>query len=168
VKNESPSPTPRTNLGGRIWKIAMGALLMVVGSVFVSYLWGAYQRAALMDSWVETPCVILASSMDDSGRNQKGMPKYTLLVSYEYEFEGRKFEGDQFKRLPSEASDPRKVKAKLDDLEVGSQMICYVDPKSPDRAVLKRDTKAALYSIWFPCLFVIGGAGMILSALFRK
>jgi hypothetical protein len=47
-------------------------------------------------------------------------------------------------------------------------MICYVDPKSPDRAVLKRDTKAALYSIWFPCLFVIGGAGMILSALFRK
>jgi len=156
VKNESPSPTPRTNLGGRLWKIAMGALLMVVGSVFVSYLWGAYQRAALMDSWVETPCTILSTSMDDTGRNQKGMPKYTLFVSYEYEFEGKKFEGGRFKRLPSEASDPR------------SQTVCHVDPKSPNEAVLKKDTKAALYSIWFPCLFVIGGAGMILSALFRK
>ena len=35
-------------------------------------------------------------------------------------------------------------------------------------AVLKKDTKAALFSIWFPCLFIVGGAGMILSALFRR
>lgn len=146
----------------------MGLLLVVVGSVFVNYLWNAYQRAAKMDSWGETPCVIVSSSIDDSGRNQKGLPKYALEVAYRYTYEGKERTGDRFKRLPTEASDPRKVKSKLKKLDPGKSTVCYVNPQAPGEAVLKKDTKAALYSIWFPCLFVVGGLGMIGSSIFRR
>ena len=44
-------------------------------------------------------------------------------------------------------------------------MTVYFDPDDPQLSVLKRDTKASLYSIWFPFLFVVGGAGMVFSAV---
>ena len=53
-------------------------------------------------------------------------------------------------------------------LSVGNETVCYLDPDAPELVVLKKDSKAALYTIWFPCLFIVGGAGMIFSALFRK
>jgi hypothetical protein len=146
----------------------MGALLVIVGSVFVSYLWGSYERASLMNPWVETPCVITSFEVDDTQLNQRGMPKYVVEVLYEYEFEGDSYEGDRIKRLPTEASDPRKLKDEIEAYGVGSQVFCYVNPENPSEVVLKKDTKGALYSIWFPCLFVVGGAGMIFSALFRR
>ena len=60
------------------------------------------------------------------------------------------------------------LKGKLDAYPVGKETVCYVDPEDKSIAVLRKDTKAALYSIWFPCLFVIGGLGMIATAIFRK
>ncbi|MDF1851411.1 MAG: DUF3592 domain-containing protein [Verrucomicrobiales bacterium] len=170
MKNETTtnSPSPKSNLGGRLWKVAMGSLLILVGSIFVSYLWGTYQRASIMDSWVETPCEILSLEADDSQLNQRGMPKYILEVRYKFEFEGKSYIGDRIKRLPTEASDPRKLEDEIEKFSAGTKTVCFVNPENPSETVLKKDTKGGLYSIWFPCLFVIGGAGMIVSALFRK
>jgi hypothetical protein len=44
---------------------------------------------------------------------------------------------------------------------------CRVDPANPDFAVLKPDSLAPGYSIWFPALFVIGGPGIAVRALTR-
>jgi hypothetical protein len=41
---------------------------------------------------------------------------------------------------------------------------CRVNPHDPDFAVLKPDSLAPGYSIWFPALFVIGGLGMTVRA----
>ncbi|MDF1823170.1 MAG: DUF3592 domain-containing protein [Verrucomicrobiales bacterium] len=162
------SSRPPLNLAGRLWKIAMGLVLVTVGSLFVYYLWGSYERAAKMDLWVETPCLITSMSVDDSELNQRGMPKYIMEVRYAYEFGGKEFTGDRIKRLPIEASDPRKLKKHIERYQKNTQLVCFVDPAEPSSAVLKKDTKAALYSIWFPGLFILGGGGMILSALFRR
>ncbi|MFP6880316.1 MAG: hypothetical protein VCA34_05170, partial [Roseibacillus sp.] len=35
----------------------------------------------------------------------------------------------------------------------------------PSFAVLKRDSKAPGYSLWFPIIFVVGGLGIILGAV---
>ena len=45
--------------------------------------------------------------------------------------------------------------------------MAYVNPSDPDFAVLKPDTKAAGYSIWFPLLFVVGGLGITVRAIVR-
>jgi len=170
VKNDSSSNTPKppVNLAGRIWKAFLGLGIAIAGWVFALYLWGSYERAAVMDSWIEVPCLIEATNIDDSQLNQRGVPKYILTVTYRYTFDGKEHTSDRYKRLPTEGSDPRKVKAKEKKYSVGEESVCYVNPEDPDFAVLRKDSKAGLYSIWFPCLFIVGGAGMILTAIFRR
>jgi len=146
----------------------MGLILVGVGSIFVSYLWKSHLRGAQMDVWTEVPCQIETVSVDDTEVNQRGMPKYILEITYRYEFNDRKYLGNRIKRLSTEVSDPRKLKGKLEAYPVGAETVCYLDPDAPERVVLIKDSKAALYSIWFPCLFIVGGAGMVFSALFRK
>lgn len=141
---------------------------MGAGWILAQYLWNSYQRASQMDSWVEVPCHITSSEIDDSQLNQKGFPKYSLEVEYEYEYEGTDYKGNRIKRLPTESSDIRKVQKKQKAWPEESDSVCWVNPDEPKSAVLKKDTKAALYSIWFPCLFIIGGAGMVFTAIFRK
>lgn len=158
----------KSSIAGRIWKIGMGLVLVLVGGIFVQYLWNAYQRATVMDDWVETPCEIISSGLDDTEVNQKGFPKYILEVEYTYQFEGQSYTGDKARRLPTESSDLKKVGKKLEQYPAGKNTACWVDPDNPEMAVLKKDSKAPLYSIWFPGLFVIGGLGMILTAIFKK
>lgn len=146
----------------------MGSVLIVVGSIFVQYLWNSYTRAAKMDVWLEVPCEIVTMDVNDEELNQRGMPKYIFEVTYQYEFDGKAHTGTRLKRLSTEVSDPRKLKRSIETYRPGTKTICHVDPAAPEMAVLKKDSKAALYSIWFPCLFIVGGAGMILSALFRR
>ncbi|MCB1205647.1 MAG: DUF3592 domain-containing protein [Verrucomicrobiae bacterium] len=169
MKNEDASPPlPPRDIGGRIWKCLMGSLLIVAGWVFVTYLWNAYMRAAQMDEWVEAPCLIESVHVDDTQKNQRGMPKYLLEVTYRYQWQGHDYLGNRIRRLPTEASDPRKLKKKLEQYAVGTETMCFFDPDAPELVVLQKDSKAPLYTLWFPCLFIAGGAGMILSALFRK
>lgn len=153
------------NIGGRIWMILMGLLLVAMGAIFMSYLWNAYQRAKLMDSWVETPCRIVSATLDDSQQNQHYATKYRIDLRYEYEFEGKSYTGTQLKRLPSESADAKKLKKKMAPYPEGTTSTCFVNPDSPEMAVLKKDSKAALYSIWFPALFSVGGLGIIVSTL---
>lgn len=170
MKNDSSSNHSKTplSLAGRIWKAFLGLGIAIAGLVFAQYLWGSYERAASMDSWIEVPCIIEATDIDDSQLNQRGVPKYILTVTYRYSHEGKERTSNRIKRLPTEGSDPRKVKTKEKEYPVGTEAVCYVKPDDPDFAILKKDSKAGLYSIWFPCLFIVGGAGMILSALFRR
>ena len=170
MKNDSSTNTPKppVNVAGRIWKAFLGLGIAIAGWVFALYLWGSYERAAVMDSWIEVPCLIEATNIDDSQLNQRGVPKYILTITYRYTHEGKERISDRYKRLPTESSDPRKVKAKEKKYLVGEESVCYVNPEDPDFAVLRKDSKAGLYSIWFPCLFIVGGAGMILTAILRR
>ncbi|MEX2581052.1 MAG: DUF3592 domain-containing protein [Verrucomicrobiales bacterium] len=168
---KSPSTTPRSpgnHLSGRLWKIGLGLFLVLAGTLSARYLWNTYERASQMDDWVATPCEIVSADIDDSRLNQRGLVKYGLDVVYRYEFDGNTYTGDRVRRLPVESSDPKKAARKLEKYPAGSETVCYVDPDRPVAAVLEKDSKASLYSIWFPGLFIVGGIGMILSALFRK
>ena len=172
VKNDSSDPatppSPPRDLGGRIWKCLMALVLIAVSWALVTYLWRSYLRAAEMDAWVEVPCRIESLAVDDTQRNQRGMPKYLLKVTYRYQWNGHDYLGDRIKRLPTEASDPRKLKKKIEQYAVGTETVCWLDPDLPEMVVLKKDSKAALYTIWFPFLFIVGAVGMIYSALFRR
>ncbi len=60
------------------------------------------------------------------------------------------------------------MKKKIEQYAVGTETVCWLDPDLPEMVVLKKDSKAALYTIWFPFLFIVGAVGMIYSALFRR
>lgn len=120
-----------------------------------------------MDRWVATPCRITRSGVDDSGLTQHYARKFTLISDYRYQFNGAEHGGTRYSRIQPAGVDEQKIKRLQEGLPEGLETVCYVDPANPDKAVLKRDTKASLYSIWFPCLFIVGGLGMIIN-VFRS
>lgn len=166
----SPGPaSPRStdsHWGGRLWMSGMGLTLAAAGAFFFWFLWKNYAVAGRMDHWAETPCEIVASTVDGSAMDQHFQTKYEFQVTYRYEWEGRTLLGDRAKSKPVVAG----IRKKLDSWEsrfpTGRQTVCYVNPDDPAQAVLERDTKASIYSLWFPALFVVGGLGIVITSLF--
>lgn len=76
--------------------------------------------------------------------------------------------GSHIKRVDSASQHEENALAKLEDYPVGLDTTCYVNPTNPEQTVLRHDTRAALYSIWFPLLFVFGGLGMAWNAMKRR
>ena len=57
------------------------------------------------------------------------------------------------------------MESRIKEYPAGKTTTCRVNPNNPDFAVLKPDSLAPGYSIWFPGLFVIGGLGITFRAL---
>ena len=60
------------------------------------------------------------------------------------------------------------MKEYIEDYAVGTETTCFVDPDAPERAVLKKDSKAALYTLWFPCLFTTTAGASITGYIERE
>lgn len=155
-----------SNWGGRLWMAGMGLTMAAAGVFFGWFLWKNFDVARDMDDWREVPCQIVASTIDGSQIDQHFETKYEFQVSYRYEIDGRTYLGEDAKSKPIVAG----IRKKLEKWEVryptGSTATCFVNPEESAEAVLDRDTKASIYSLWFPGLFVVGGLGVALSGLF--
>ena len=143
----------------------MGLFLVLAGMLFTWVLWRAYQRAEETRSWVETPCTIVQSSLHSERPTPGSNLSYRPEIRYAYEFNGRTFIGRNIKRVDGRSAHEERVRSTLAQYPAGLQTVCHVNPQSPWEAVLLHGTRAALYSIWFPLLFVAGGFGMIWNAL---
>lgn len=145
-------------LAGRFWLASLGLLLAAAGAVFTLVLWTAWQRAEETRRWSPVPCRIVMSRLEKERPTPNSNPAFKPLVRYHYTFEGREFTGTRIKRVDSPSQHEEVALTKIAPYPIGSKQVCHVNPAQPEMAVLKHDTRAALYSIWFPLLFVLGGA----------
>jgi hypothetical protein len=76
--------------------------------------------------------------------------------------------GTRIKRVDIASQHEDVARKKIEPYAVGAQTTCFVNPDQPDMAVLRHDTRAALYSIWFPLLFVFGGLRMLWGAVRQR
>jgi hypothetical protein len=88
-------------------------------------------------------------------------------VRYVYELAGQGHTGTRVKRVDGATTHEERAQAVVATYPVGRQTVCFVNPNAPEEAVLKRGSRGALYSIWFPLLFVVGGLGVAINALRR-
>ena len=153
------------SIASRLWGAALGLMLAAAGALICWYLWLAYQDAKLTDHWVRTPCEVIANHVDDSQVNQHGMPKFKLLISYRYEFDGELRVSDKVRRSPLTSSSPEKIDKWLEKYPIGLKTTCLVNPDDANEAILKPNSKAALYTMWFPAMFLIGGIGIALRSV---
>jgi hypothetical protein len=157
-----------SSFSGRLWLAGMGLFLALAGIVFTWVLYTAWQRAEETRRWTPTPCRITSSRLAKEQPTPNSNPAYRAEVRYIYTFAGIPMTGSLIKRVNSPTQHEDVARKKLSDYPVGTELICYVNPTKPDQAVLKHDTRAALYSIWFPGLFVVGGLGMVWNAIRKK
>jgi len=128
-------------------------------------LFATWQKAARMDSWSPTQAVILSSEVVPWRFNEFSQPEFQPKIRYRYEAGGVARESERIRRVAIRSAHQEKAAGWVERFPKGALVTAWVDPVDPEHSVLRRDSKAALYSIWFPALFVVGGFGMICSAL---
>lgn len=157
--------TAKGNKAGAIYLAGIGLAIALVGAVFVYLLWGSFMKAKATREWTETSCLIIQSKVKE--RSEEHISKeYQWGVEYNYDFEGKPYSSKLYTLRGSKWTSRRdEVKALMEEFPKDGKAICFVNPADPSRAILKHDSKAGGYSIWFPMLFVIGGLGIAFSAL---
>lgn len=143
----------------------MGLFLTLAGLLFLWVLYTAWQRAEETRRWTPLPCLIVSSRLSQERPTPNSNTAFRAEVRYIYQFGGREMTGTHIKRVDSPSQHEEVARKKLENYPVGSKLTCFVNPQQPTQTVLKHDTRAALYSLWFPGLFVVGGLGMLWNAL---
>ncbi|GAA5481018.1 DUF3592 domain-containing protein [Haloferula sargassicola] len=159
----------KRSLASRIYLSLIGLSLAGVGGVFAVLMWKSFMRAEDVDHWPLVPCSILESrvgSRRDDPDWPAGMPQeFRFEVRYVYEWQDRQWESTRYRLRGAPWSDtPSAAEELVLKYPEGSVAECHVNPDQPDQAVLRGETKAAGYSLWFPLLFVVGGLGIVAGA----
>lgn len=150
---------------GSIWVFLVGLSLSLSGAFFCWWLWATWEKACAMDDWREVPAEVISSEVRSSRFNEFSRPVFFPVIRYRYEAAGESQVGEAIRRVPVRSADEEQARKWVKRFPVGLPIRAYVDPHDPGRAVLRRDTKASLYAIWFPLLFVATGLGMAINAL---
>lgn len=146
----------------------MGLFLIVAGSFFAWRMWLSYEKAQITRHWSQVPCRIVSSRVVSERPTPHSDPAHRVEVRYEYDFKGVKHAGTRIRQVEAAPTlHLENAQQKQQNYPPGSEQTCFVNPASPDEAVLEHASRAALYSIWFPLLFVLGGFGMLRGALRR-
>jgi len=140
-----------------------------MGGIFMAWLWKGYQGARETRTWPEVSAVIMESAVQERILGPSIPTEYSLKLTYEYPYAGKSYLGEQLKIRENPWSKERaKAEVLSKKFRLGQAVIAYVNPEAPEIAILEHETKASLYSIWFPALFVIGGLGIAGAALVRR
>jgi len=157
------SSTPAAS--GRWFLIGTGLFTALLGALFVWLLARSFLRAREMRTWPERECVILSNEIEERRHDPQSPREYRVNVEFGYAWQGTRMTGNQL----TLRGNPWTSKFKLAEQRAaeyppGKMTTCRVNPENPSFAVLKPDSLAPGYSIWFPALFVIGGLGMVVRA----
>lgn len=142
-------------------------MLLIVGGVFEWLMIRSYLHARESRSWSQVEAVVLRSEIE--ARQIMGYPQEVRFnILFKYNHEGQEITSERLSPRGSKwTKDEASVHQLAVDYQIGTVHTAWVNPDRPDKAILKHDTKAAGYTLWFPALIMIGGSGMIWGAFYR-
>lgn len=152
-----------------VFLVVFGLVTAGIGGLFTALMWDSFQRASAMHGWPQVEAVILSSEAEERRHDEYSAKEYQVKLLYGYEWKGEGMTGELLTARGNPWSkDLARIERELEKFPVGMRTMAYVNPAQPDFAVLKPDSKAAGYSIWFPLLFVVGGLGIVVRTLVRR
>ena len=141
---------------------------MLSGLVFFWLLARGFFAAKVYDSWIPTPAKVVSAWIETLPQPGSEPPRYEFQVRYIYNVNSVPHTGTRLKEIPGNTRQRSKVEKLEARFPVDAEVTCFVDPTDPAKAILIRPTKAPGYTLWYPGLFVVGGAGMCYSACRRR
>jgi hypothetical protein len=152
--------------GGRWFLGLLGISVAIIGAVFAWLMWRSFDRARQMRGWPQVTCHILDSRIESRRHDPQSPIEYRHVVAFGYGFNGRYHTSDRITARGSSWSSKRgPISDSAKRYPTRQQTHCHVNPQDPSFAVLRPDSLGPGYSLWFPCLFIIGGGGIALRAL---
>ncbi len=104
-------------------------------------------------SWVETPCRVIAAEVYTSSDGDTYKPH----ITFEYEFDEKKYESDQYNCIGSYTSGRFGKERIVAYYLKHRDTVCYVNPDNPREAVMNRSIGFELLYGLIPLIFVIVG-----------
>jgi len=151
--------------GMRIYLTLIGLGLAGIGAVFAWLMGRSFLRAVEIDSWPVTEAVIVDSGTDERRVDPSRGSEWRLRVLYSYEWGGEERLGDRYRLRGASWTHKRdQIGELLERYPVGAVVECRVNPEDPDFALLRGESRAPGYALWFPLLFVVGGIGAVVGA----
>ena len=159
--------TQSSKLAGKLFLCMIGVMLLIVGGVFEWLMIRSYLHARESRAWPEVEAVVLRSEIE--ARQIMGYPQEVRFnILFEYDHKGQEITSESLSPRGSKwTKDEASVHQLAVDYQVGTVHTAWVNPDRPDKAILRHDSKAAGYTLWFPALIMIGGSGMIWGAFYR-
>lgn len=155
----------KPSTAARAYLTLIGLLLAAAGGVFTWLMWRSYERADEIREWPGVACAIIRSEVEQRRIDPNQPPEYRLGILYSYEWDGETYESDRYRlRGASWTKDRESVEELSETLAVGTVTEGRVNPEAPGEAVLRSESRAPGYSIWFPLIFVVGGLGVVVGA----
>lgn len=149
-----------------VFLVVFGLITAGIGGLFTALMWDSYQRASAMHAWPQVEAVILSSEIGERRHDEYTAKEYSVKLLYGYEWEGEAMTGELLtSRGKLWSKDRARIDNELEKFPENMKTMAFVNPEKPEIAVLKPDSKAAGYSIWFPLLFVVGGLGITFKAV---
>ena len=158
-----PASPGRT--GSMLMGFGLGALTAALGLFFCGALWVGMRRATETRAWTETPCRIVEARVVEERPTPSSPVVHRAMVRYTYSFEGGEYEGHRARRVDGPAKDVKKAEAVVAAYPAGSEQRCWVNPAEPRMAILRHNTRAVGYTMWFPALFVVAGIGIMFGSV---
>lgn len=147
---------------GDIFMCGIGLSLILMGGLFCWLMLRSYNRAAAMRQWPQAECLILESSLHTTQMPGDPSPEYRHHIRFRYQWQGQDMESSLWSLRGSPPSAEReKIEKNIQAYPVGHRATCWINPTQPEQAILRLDSQAAGYSLWFPALFIVGGIGII-------
>jgi hypothetical protein len=148
-----------------VFLVVLGLSIAAIGGLFAVLMWQSYDRAVEQRGWPQVDAMVLSSEVEEWRHDEFSQMEYRVKILYGYEWDGEGKTGDRYGFRGNPIYNKRnKVEGIIESYPVGESTKAFVNPDNPDFAILKPDSKAAGYSIWFPMLFVVGGLGVAIRA----
>jgi len=151
-KHHDKAPSVRTRLGLSLFFLSFFTL----GSLFEVLLIRQFGQTIGQRFWKKTPCTILGSEIQERDANEE---PFAFTVRYQYTYAGRSYTGSRYRRSDWTSGSYSETQRLVQKYPAGLSVFCYVNPKDPGLAVLRRDSLALGLMIPFPLIFVLIGAG---------
>lgn len=151
-----------------IFLVILGVCTSSIGGLFTFLMWKSYERAVDQRAWPQVEAMILSSEMEGWQHDEFSPREYRLNLLYGYEWEGEAKTSERFSVRGNPSYNKRKkIESMVENFPVGRTVMAYVNPEDTDFTILKPDSKAPGYSIWFPMLFLFGGLVMAVRAVIK-
>ncbi|MEM9481769.1 MAG: DUF3592 domain-containing protein [Verrucomicrobiota bacterium] len=157
----------KRSLGSVIGGTVLGLFVAAIGLVFCIALFNGWLRAEETRKWVLADAIITHSELREGQFSPTSPQTFSYHIEYTYVVDGKGYQSEQVKRVNKKSSHRHRIEKYVERYPVGKATEAFVNPNDPTKSVLEHDTRAVLYTIWFPGLFVVAGLGIAVASLKR-
>jgi hypothetical protein len=153
----NPPAQTSPGIGRRIFLSLFFAFFLAMGLGFTAVVGRSFLANAKTYTWTTAECTILESNVVPAA----GKDGVELQLRYRYRFAAQEYSSTRLSQGITSSRDTAEIYRLAERLRSGTTTSCYVNPASPEEAMLFREGLWSGLIVLFPLVFVAVGLGGI-------